>query len=122
MQFIRKHAAPLAALAALLAALAAPYLIPENPDSAVFRSGAFGCALLAAAAFPAREALRRANRRTLVCGLAWGLLLAGALGLGAELLVYDGLLSGMGSLLRRLAVPVMAAPLLGLVCTRLMLA
>lgn len=122
MQFIRKHAAPLAALAALLAALAAPYLIPENPDSAVFRSGAFGCALLAAAAFPAWEALRRANRRTLVCGLAWGLLLAGALGLGAELLVYDGLLSGMGSLLRRLAVPVMAAPLLGLVCARLMLA
>lgn len=122
MQFIRKHAAPLAAFAALLAALAAPYLIPENPDSVVFRSGAFGCALLAAAAFPAWEALRRANRRTLICGLAWGLLLAGALGLGAELLVYDGLLSGMGSLLRRLAVPVMAAPLLGLVCARLMLA
>ena len=122
MQFIRKHAAPLAALAALLAALSAPYLIPENPDSAVFRSGAFGCALLAAAAFPAWEALRRASRRTLVCGLAWGLLLAGALGLGAELLIYDGLLPGMGSLLRRLAVPVMAAPLLGLVCTRLMLA
>ena len=122
MQFIRKHAAPLAALAALLAALAAPYLIPENPDSAVFRSGAFGCALLAAAAFPAWEALRRADRRTLVCGLAWGLLLAGALGIGAELLVYDGLLPGMGSLLRRLAVPVMAAPLLGLICARLMLA
>ena len=122
MQFIRKHAAPLAALAALLAALAAPYLIPENPDSAVFRSGALGCALLAAAAFPAWEALRRASRRTLVCGLIWGLLLSTALSLGAELLVYDGLLPGMGSLLRRLAVPVMAAPLLGLICARLMLA
>lgn len=122
MQFIRKHAAPLAILAALLAALAAPYLIPENPDSAVFRSGALGCVLLAAAAFPAWEALRRASRRTLVCGLTWGLLLAAALSLGAELLVYDGLLPGLGSLLRRLAVPVMAAPLLGLVCARVMLA
>lgn len=113
MQFIRKHAAPLTILSALLAALAAPYLIPENPDSAVFRSGALGCVLLAAAAFPAWEALCRAGRRTLVCGLTWGLLLATALSLGAELLVYDGLLPGMGSLLRRLAVPVMAAPLLG---------
>ena len=122
MQFIRKHAAPLAALAVLPAALAAPYLIPESPDSAIFRSGVLGCALLIAAAFPAWDALRRASRRTLVCGLIWGLLLAGALGLGAELLVYNGLLSGMGSLLRRLAVPVMAAPLLGLVCARLMLA
>lgn len=122
MQFIRKHTALLATLAVLLAAFAAPYLIPENPDSAVFRSGSFGCALLVAAAFPAWEALRRANRRTLICGLFGGLLFAGALSIGAELLVYDRLLSGMGSLLRRLAVPVMAAPLLGLICTRLMLA
>ena len=79
MQFIRKHAAPLALLASLLAAFAAPYLIPENPDSAVFRSGAFGLVLLAAAAFPAWEAMRRADRRTLVCGLIWGLLLAAGL-------------------------------------------
>ena len=122
MQFIRKHAAPLTVLTTLLAAFAAPYLIPENPDSAVFRSGALSCALLLGAAYPAWDALRRANRRTLVCGLIWGLLLACALGLGAELLAYNGLLSGMGSLLRRLAVPVMATPLLGLLCARLMLA
>ena len=122
MQFIRKHAALLALLASLLAAFAAPYLIPENPDSAVFRSGAFGLVLLAAAAFPAWEAMRRADRRTLVCGLIWGLLLAGALSVGAELLAYDGLLGGTGSLLRRLAAPVMAAPLSGLLAARLMLA
>ena len=122
MQFIRKHAALLTVLTTLLAALAAPYLIPENPDSAVFRSGALSCVLLLGAAYPAWEALRRADRRALVCGLTWGLLLSCALGLGAELLAYGGLLSGMGSLLRRLAVPVMAAPLLGLLCARLMLA
>ena len=122
MQFIRKHAATLTVLTTLLAAFAAPYLIPENPDSAVFRSGALSCVLLLGAAYPAWDALRRANRRTLVCGLTWGLLLACALGLGAELLAYNSLLSGMGSLLRRLDVPVMATPLLGLLCARLMLA
>lgn len=122
MPLIRKHAAPLALLAALLCAFAAPFLIPDNPDSAVFRSGTFSCVLLAAAAFPAWEALRRADRRTLIFGLLWGLLLAAALGTGAELLVYNGLLPGSGSLLRRLAVPVMAAPLLGLLCARAMLA
>ena len=42
MPFIRKHAAALAVLFALLCAAAAPYMIPENPDSAVFRSGTLG--------------------------------------------------------------------------------
>ena len=61
MQFIRKHAAPLTVLTTLLAAFAAPYLIPENPDSAVFRSGALSCALLLGAAYPVWDALRRAK-------------------------------------------------------------
>ena len=121
MSFIRRHAALAALLAMLLAALAAPYLIPANPDSAVFRNGTLGLLLVAAAAYPVCEAFSRANRRTLACGFVWGLLFSFAMGLGAELLHYDGLLTGMGSLIRRLAVPVMAAPLLGGLCARLLL-
>ena len=122
MQFIRKHVALLTVIAALMAAFVAPYLIPESPDSPVFRSGTLACVLVLSAAYPVWDALCRADRRTLVCGLAWGFLLAGALGIGSELLIYGGFLNGTGSLLRRLAVPVMAAPLLGLLCARLMLA
>ena len=119
--FVRKHSALCALLAALLAAFAAPYLIPANPDSAVFHNGTLSLLLVAAAAYPACEAFSRANRRTLACGFVWGLLFSFAMGLGAELLHYDGLLTGMGSLIRRLAVPVMAAPLLGGLCARLLL-
>ncbi|MDY5348738.1 MAG: DUF6020 family protein [Candidatus Ventricola sp.] len=121
MSFIRRHAALAALLAMLLAALAAPYLIPANPDSAVFRNGTLGLLLVAAAAYPVCEAFSRVNRRTLACGFVWGLLFSFAMGLGAELLHYDGLITGMGSLVRRLAVPVMAAPLLGGVCARILL-
>ena len=113
MKLIRKYAFPLTCLAILAAAVAAPYMIPENPDSAVFRSGVFGLLLLCAAGYPAYEALRCADRRTLAAGLVWGFLFAGALSLGSELFVYDGLLRGFGPLVRRAAVPVLAAPLLG---------
>lgn len=121
MSFIRRHAALAALCAMLLAAFAAPYLIPADPDSAVFRNGTLGLLLIAASAYPAFEAFSRADRRTLACGLVWGLLLSLAMGLGAELLHYDGLLAGMGSLVRRLTVPVMAAPLVGGVCARILL-
>lgn len=117
---IRKHASLLAMLAVLLGLAAAPYLIPENPDSAVFRSGVLGLVLLLACWRPVRDALRRCDSRTLLCGLGFGLLLGGALGLGAELRYYGGLLPGMGSMLRRAAVPVMAAPLLGSLATYIM--
>ena len=66
--FVRKHSALCALLAALLAAFAAPYLIPANPDSAVFRNGTLGLLLIAEAAYPVCEAFSRANRRTLACG------------------------------------------------------
>ena len=121
MTVIRKYAAPAALGAMLLAALAAPYLIPAEPNSAIFRNGTLGLLLVAAAAWPAYEAFSRADRRTLACGLGWGLLFSLAMGLGAELAHYDGLLTGMGSLVRRLAVPVMAAPLTGGVCARILL-
>ena len=71
MTVIRKHAAPAALGAMLLAALAAPYLIPAEPNSAIFRNGTLGLLLVAAAAWPAYEAFSRADRRTLACGLGW---------------------------------------------------
>ena len=48
MSFLRKHAAPAAALFCALFAFAAPYLIPANPDSAFFRGGVWGARLVAA--------------------------------------------------------------------------
>ena len=122
MAIIRRYSLPLALLAAIAAAVAAPYLVPLNPDSAVFRSGVLGAALVAACSYPAYQAFRQADRRTLVCALACALLLASALSIGSELFVYDGLLRGMGSALRRAAVPVLAAPLLTGLCARAMLA
>lgn len=119
---LKRHAFSLALLSAFCALIAAPYLIPENPDSAVFRSGVLGPLLLAGCFFPVREALLRADRRTLLCGGAFGFHFALALSLGSELFVYDGLLPGAGSLIRRLAVPVLATPLFGGLCARLMLA
>ncbi|MGN0777250.1 MAG: DUF6020 family protein [Candidatus Ventricola sp.] len=121
MAFIRKHASLLALLAALAGLVAAPYLIPENPDSAVFRSGVFGTLLVMACYFPLEQAFSRASRRTLICAAGFGLLLGCALSLGAELRAYSGLLPGMGSMLRRFAVPVLVTPLLGGLAARCMI-
>ena len=121
MAFIRKHASLLALLAALAGLVAAPYLIPEDPDSAVFRSGLFGTLLVAACYFPLEQAFSKASRRTLICAAGFGLLLGGALSLGAELRFYSGLLPGMGSMIRRMAVPVLVTPLLGGLAARCML-
>lgn len=120
MAFIRRHATFFSVLCVLAAAVAAPYMIPENPDSAVFRSGTLGLLLLCAAGFGVHDALRRADRRTLVSGLFWGFLFSLALSIGSELFVYDGLLTGMGSMIRRAAVPVLATPLIGGIAARLM--
>lgn len=121
IQLIRRHASLLALLCCLCAIVAAPYLIPENPDSAVFRSGSFGTLLLFACYFPIQQALLKANLRTMICALGFGLLLSFALSLGAELRFYNGMLPGMGSMLRRFAVPCLAAPLLGGLAARVML-
>lgn len=100
MSFLRKHAAPAAALFCALFAFAAPYLIPANPDSAFFRGGVWGALLVAACLYPVWQALRRAEPRELLCGMGWALLFSLALSLGSELFIYNGLLRGMGSLLR----------------------
>lgn len=121
MTWLKKHASACALLAVLTASIAAPYMIPVNPDSAVFRSGTWGALLLLCGYFPVQQAFSRAPRRTLVCGLSLGFFFALALSLGSELLIYNGFLSGMGSMIRRAAVPVLAAPLLGGLCARLLL-
>lgn len=109
----KRHAAACALLAVLLAAAAAPYLLPVDPDSAVMRSGAFGAVLLFACFVPVRRAYERHSPRALGFGVAFALVFLFCLGVGSELTVYERLLPGMGSLVRRLAVPVLAAPLLG---------
>ena len=114
---LQKHSVLAAIAAALLAAFAAPYLIPAAPDSAVFRSGMLSALLLLAAAFPVRTALERHSMRSLLYGCGFALVFAFFLGIGSELSHYEQLLPGMGSLIRRFAVPVMAVPLLGALCS-----
>lgn len=121
IKWIRRYASALSLLSVLAGLFAASYLIPENPDSAVFRSGTLGTALLLACYFPVKQALERVSLRTLLCAGCFGLAYALALSLGAELNFYDGLLPGMGSMLRRMAVPCMAAPLIGGLAARVML-
>lgn len=110
---IRKHALLLALLSVLVSAMAAPYLIPADPDSTVFRSGSMGLILLLACVVPVRSAWKQASAAELLCGMIFGFLFGAALSLGSELSVYGGLLPGPGSMLRRLAVPVMITPLFG---------
>lgn len=112
-RLIRRYAIPLSVLSVLLLAFSAPYLIPENPDSPIFRSGTLGLILLCASFLPVYRAFSQHDMRALLYGGAFGLIFAACLSLGSELTAYDGLLPGMGSLLRRAAVPVMAAPSFG---------
>jgi len=113
MKLIRKYSVPLTICTLLGAAVAAPYLNPGDPDGAVFRSGVLALILLCACASPVRHAYQAQPLRALLCGGAFGLAFALALGVGSELAFYDRLLPGIGSLVRRMAVPVMIAPLLG---------
>ena len=66
MSVIRKHAALWALLSCLALAIAAPYLIPANPDSAVFRSGPLGL-ILEFACFYSHLSGSFARRQTPVC-------------------------------------------------------
>lgn len=113
ISLIRRYSGFASAASVCAAVVAAPYLTPVNPDSAVFRSGTLGAILLLAAYFPVKNALDRHSLRTLLYGSAYALIFALCMGVGCEMSVYDGLLPGMGSLVRRFAVPVLAAPLLG---------
>ena len=46
ISFLKKYSALCSALSLLLAIAAAPYLIPSNPDSMIFRSGTMGMLLI----------------------------------------------------------------------------
>lgn len=118
---VSKYAAALALLAVLLGLFAAPYLIPENPDSEIFRTGTLGTLLMLFCYYPIQQAFSKADRRTLFSCMGFGLLFAAALSLGSELRVYNGLLPGTGSMLRRMAIPFMAMPLFGAFAARLMI-
>lgn len=113
MKIIQKHAAPLSALFALMLAFATPYLVPVDPNASVFRSGSLGALLIGFGAFAVCRALQKSDARTLKYGLFFALIFAFLLGLGSELAYYGELLAGFGSLVRRFAVPLMAAPYLG---------
>ena len=109
----KQYAKPLSFLSVLMAAVAAPYLIPENPDSAVFRSGTLALLLLLAAASPVCAALKKHSLRALIYGSGFAFLFLLCLGVGNELRFYDQLLPGFGSLIRRFAVPLLATPMTG---------
>ncbi|MEI3405604.1 MAG: hypothetical protein V8Q79_03235 [Christensenellales bacterium] len=68
---IRKHAALWALLSCFALAAAAPYLIPANPDSAVFRSGTLGMMLNWLASTPSIRQLRM--RADAVLSAGWSL-------------------------------------------------
>lgn len=110
---LRKHALAWSVIFVALMAYAAPYLLPVSPDSAVFRSGSLSALLLIACAYPIHHALSRFSLRELDYGILFAFIFSMCLGLGSELVVYDGLLPGWGSLIRRLAVPCMSTPFLG---------
>ncbi|MBR5559860.1 MAG: hypothetical protein IKU73_00420 [Clostridia bacterium] len=122
MSFTCKHRTILSVLIALMAAIAAPYMLPANPDSAVFRSGILSLLLFAGCIQPIQDVLKRTQPRQMVVSLCLGYFFALALSLGSELFVYQGLLRGFGSFVRRTAVPVLAAPLFGCLCCRITMA
>lgn len=114
MHFLKSHRSTLLTLFSVLAAaFAAPYLVPGDPDAQVFRNGVLPALLLLATAYPVHAAFEKHPARALKYGLFLGLVFTFFLGVGSELMFYDQLLPGMGSLIRRFAVPCMATPLVG---------
>ena len=107
----QRRSALLTLVSVLAAAYAAPYLVPDSPDSLVFRDGILPALLLLAAAYPARAAFEKHPARALKYGGFLALVFSFFLGLGSELMVYDGFLPGAGSFIRRLAVPCLMTPL-----------
>ena len=112
-KLIQKYARLLSVLSVLMAAFAAPYLVPENPDSAALRSGTLAAVLLLGAIPAVYRALRQHSLRTLIYGSGFAFVLLLCMGVGNELRFYDQLLPGFGSLIRRFAAPALATPVAG---------
>ncbi|MBP3655442.1 MAG: hypothetical protein J6K32_01970 [Clostridia bacterium] len=116
---LKKYASVLAAAVILMAVAAMPYLLPEDPDSAVFRSGSLGALLLLGCYLPARTALERRSLRVLVFSGVFALIFSLCLSLGSELVHYGEFLHARSSMIRRLAVPMMITPLFTLLLSNL---
>lgn len=112
----RRYSAPISLLFVLCLVMTAHYLIPTDPDSAVMRSGSLFTLLALALYFPVRRSLDDHSLRSLVYGVVFSYVLLFCVGLGCELEFYDGLLSGIGALLRRFAAPALASPTVGTLC------
>ena len=112
-RLVKKHAAPLAVLCVAALAYAAYYFVPANPDTPALRSGTLFVLLALMLYVPVSRALSRQPLRALVYGGAFAYVLLLCIGVGCELEFYDGLLPGMGALLRRFAAPALLAPAVG---------
>ena len=112
-RLIKKHAALLSALAVAAAAFVAYYFVPTNPDSPLLRSGSLGFLLMLFLFFPVRRAVSSHSLRALLYGAGFAYVLMLAVGVGCELEFYNGLLPGMGALVRRFAAPAILSPALG---------
>ena len=112
-RLIKKHAALLSALAVTAAAFVAYYFVPTNPDSPLLRSGSLGFLLMLFLFFPVRRAVSSHSLRALLYGAGFAYVLMLAVGVGCELEFYNGLLPGMGALVRRFAAPAILSPALG---------
>ena len=121
VRFLRTHAGAAACASALLACFAAPYLVPGDPDSAAFRGGMLPALLLLSAYFPVRTAFRLMQPKAFLPCLFFALGFSVALSLGAELTFYEGLLPGVRSMVRRIVVPFLVAPLFFGIVARLVL-
>ena len=64
----QRRSALLTLVSVLAAAYAAPYLVPDSPDSLVFRDGILPALLLLTAAYPARAAFEKHPARALKYG------------------------------------------------------
>ena len=94
---LSRYSKAFAVLAIGASLIAAPYLIPENPDSPVFRTGTLALLLMLGAISPVHAALKKHSLTSLIYGCGSGFIFLLCLGIGNELRFYDQLLPGMGS-------------------------
>ena len=108
-----------ALLCGLGAALAAPYLIPAEPESFVMRAGVFSALLVLLASMSLVRVFEQVSLRRLCRTAVPAFLFSLALSVGTELFTYRAFLPGLGSALRRLAVPLLFTPFLSALLHRI---
>ncbi len=111
-----------ACLSALLcgigAALAAPYLIPSEPENFTMRAGVLAAFLVLLASLSLVRVFEKHPLRHLSRTAVPAFLFSLALSVGTELFTYGAFLPGLGSALRRLAVPFLITPFLSALLLR----